>query len=106
MDSILHSLLTRCDIRLCSVHLVDSFYCTQPAVFVSAVLLSASTMLRLTLPHVNVLTKVDLIPSYGKLPFNMDFFTGSAHSSDSSSFLQSFTISTLWHNTLIRMSMI
>jgi hypothetical protein len=26
-------------------------------------------------PHVNVLSKVDLIEKYGKLPFNLDFFT-------------------------------
>jgi len=32
-------------------------------------------MLRLGLPHVNVLTKVDLLPMYGQLPFTLDFFT-------------------------------
>lgn len=31
---------------------------SQPATFISAVLLVTSTMLRLGLPHVNVLTKV------------------------------------------------
>ena len=76
MESIVQSLQSSCDLRLCSVHLVDSFYCTQPAVFISAVLLAASTMLRLHLPHINVLTKIDLLPRYGNLPFNMDFFTG------------------------------
>lgn len=39
-------------------------------------LMVASSMLRLGLPHVNVLTKIDLLPIYGKLPFNMDFFLG------------------------------
>eukprot|EP01034_Spumella_vulgaris_P021425 gene21425-27455_t len=63
------------DCRLCSVSLIDSFYCSQPAVFISAVLLVTSTMLRLGLPHVNVLSKVDLLSLYGPLPFNLDFFT-------------------------------
>ena len=65
----------RLDFRLCSVHLLDSFYCCEPATFVGAVLSVASTMLRLSLPHVNVLTKVDLLPLYGPLPFTLDFYT-------------------------------
>ena len=32
-------------------------------------------MLRLGLPHMNVLTKIDLLPQYGPLPFNLDFYT-------------------------------
>ncbi|VUZ41940.1 unnamed protein product [Hymenolepis diminuta] len=32
-------------------------------------------MLQLSLPHVNVLSKIDLIEMYDKLPFNLDFFT-------------------------------
>jgi hypothetical protein len=32
-------------------------------------------MLRLALPHINVLTKVDILPNYGQLPFTFDFFT-------------------------------
>lgn len=47
----------------------------QPSTFISAVLLIAGTMLRLALPHVNVLSKVDLLAHYGPLPFNFDFFT-------------------------------
>eukprot|EP00601_Ochromonadales_sp_CCMP2298_P020294 CAMPEP_0173324460 /NCGR_PEP_ID=MMETSP1143-20121109/31061_1 /TAXON_ID=483371 /ORGANISM="non described non described, Strain CCMP2298" /LENGTH=357 /DNA_ID=CAMNT_0014268491 /DNA_START=40 /DNA_END=1109 /DNA_ORIENTATION=- len=61
--------------RLCSVHLVDAFYCCQPATFISAVLLATCTMLRLGLPHVNVLSKVDLASQYGPLPFQLSFFT-------------------------------
>jgi len=26
-------------------------------------------------PHVNILSKVDLVQKYAKLPFNLDFFT-------------------------------
>jgi len=32
-------------------------------------------MLRLGLPHVNILSKVDLLSLYGALPFNLDFYT-------------------------------
>jgi hypothetical protein len=35
--------------------------------YISALLLSLSTMLHLELPHVNVLSKVDLVPQYGQL---------------------------------------
>lgn len=31
--------------------------------------------MRLGLPHVNVLSKVDLLSHYGQLPFNLDFYT-------------------------------
>eukprot|EP01038_Epipyxis_sp_PR26KG_P011638 gene11638-15588_t len=58
--TLMQQLLTKLqdiDFRLCSVQLIDSFYCSQPATFVSAVLLVTSTMLRLGLPHVNILSK-------------------------------------------------
>jgi len=51
------------------------YVCSQPSTFISAILLIAGTMLRLALPHVNVLSKVDLLSHYGPLPFNFDFFT-------------------------------
>lgn len=53
--------------QLCSVHLVDAFHSTDPGNFLSAVMVSLSCMLRLELPHVNVLSKVDLIERFGKL---------------------------------------
>ena len=63
------------DMRLCTVYLVDSFYCCEPATFISAVLLVALAMLRLALPHVNVLSKIDLLKHYDTLPFQLNFFT-------------------------------
>lgn len=75
VQNIVKTLQTTLDARLCSIHLVDSYYCSQPHVFISAALHCASTMLRLGLPHVNVLSKVDLLTQYGDLPFNLDFFT-------------------------------
>jgi hypothetical protein len=47
--------------------LIDSYYCSVPSTYISAVLLSLSTMLHLELPHINVLSKIDLVEKYGKL---------------------------------------
>ena len=41
-------------------------------------------------PHVNILSKVDLIEKYAKLPFNLDFFTEVL---DLSYLLQQFSVS-------------
>lgn len=53
--------------QLTAVHLVDSHYCADPAKFISVLCTSLSTMLHVELPHVNVLSKMDLIEQYGKL---------------------------------------
>ncbi|VDQ17439.1 unnamed protein product, partial [Trichobilharzia regenti] len=63
------------DLRLTSVHLVDSHYCSDAGKFISCVLTSLSSMLQLSMPHVNILSKADLIEQYGELDFNLDFFT-------------------------------
>ncbi|XP_041366929.1 GPN-loop GTPase 2-like [Gigantopelta aegis] len=67
--------LVRWDHRLVAVHLVDSHYCNDPGKFISVLLTSLLTMLQIELPHVNVLSKADLIEKYGKLAFNLDFYT-------------------------------
>ncbi|XP_014674909.1 PREDICTED: GPN-loop GTPase 2-like isoform X2 [Priapulus caudatus] len=67
--------LVKWDFRLASVHLVDSHYCSDPTKFIAVLLTSLATMLQVELPHVNVLSKVDLIQQFGKLPFNIDFYT-------------------------------
>uniref|UniRef100_A0A667Z3U2 GPN-loop GTPase 2 n=1 Tax=Myripristis murdjan TaxID=586833 RepID=A0A667Z3U2_9TELE len=69
------SQLAQWNFRLSAVHLVDSHYCTDPAKFISVLCTSLSTMLHVELPHVNVLSKMDLIEQYGKLAFNLDFYT-------------------------------
>ncbi|RHY35245.1 hypothetical protein DYB32_000304, partial [Aphanomyces invadans] len=58
-----------------AVHLVDAHHCTDSAKFISVVLLSLSSMVRLELPHINVLSKMDLIQQYGQLTFNLEFYT-------------------------------
>lgn len=54
-------------LQLTAVHLVDAHLCSDPGKYVGALLLSLSTMLHLELPHINVLSKIDLIESYGQL---------------------------------------
>ncbi|KAH8872327.1 Peptidyl-prolyl cis-trans isomerase-like 3 [Schistosoma japonicum] len=62
-------------LHLTSVHLVDSHYCSDAGKFIACVLTSLSAMLQLSIPHVNILSKADLIEQYGELDFNLDFFT-------------------------------
>lgn len=61
---------------LCTVHLIDSHYCSEPTKFISTLLLSLNTMLQMGLPHVNVLSKADLLKQFeAKLAFNIDYYT-------------------------------
>lgn len=71
---LLETLTTKWDFRLTAVHLVDSHYCTDPAKFISVLCTSLSTMLQLALPHINVISKVDLVEKFGDLSFNLDYF--------------------------------
>lgn len=54
-------------LQLAVVNLVDSIHCSNPSTFISTLLTSLSTMVQLELPHVNVLSKIDLMPTYGDL---------------------------------------
>lgn len=67
--------LVKLDLRLAAVHLVDAHYCSDPGKFISVCLTSLTTMLQIELPHVNLLSKVDLVEKYGKLQFNLDYYT-------------------------------
>ena len=75
IKNIISRLEKECSVRLCAVHLVDSHYCADASKFVAVCLTSLTTMLQLELPHVNLLSKVDLIEKYGKLDFNIDYYT-------------------------------
>lgn len=59
--------MQKLEYRLSVVHLVDAHHCTDSAKFISVVLLSLSSMVRLEVPHINVLSKVDLMQQYGRL---------------------------------------
>jgi len=63
------------DYRLVAVHLVDSHYCSDPGKFVAILLTSLATMLQVELPHINLLSKADLIEKHGKLHLGVDFYT-------------------------------
>ncbi|PWA86267.1 GPN-loop GTPase 2 [Artemisia annua] len=73
--NVIMKLIKKLDLRLTAIQLIDAHLCSDPGKYVSALLLSLSTMLHMELPHVNVLSKMDLIESYGKLAFNLDFYT-------------------------------
>lgn len=73
--NIVQHLQTVDDYRLVAVHLVDSHYCSDPGKFISVLLTSLATMLQVALPHINLLSKADLIEKHGKLNFGVDFYT-------------------------------
>lgn len=70
------SRLEKLGYHLCTVQLIDSHYCSEPTKFISTLLLSLNTMLQMGLPHVNVLSKGDLLKKFeSKLAFSIDFYT-------------------------------
>lgn len=58
------------ELRLAAVNLIDSFHCIDPYRFISVLVLSLSTMLRLELPHINLLSKFDLIDNLYETTFS------------------------------------
>ena len=62
-------------LRLCVVSLIDCIYLTSPSQYISILLLSLRSMLQLDLPHVNVISKIDMLKNYGELPFRLDYYT-------------------------------
>ncbi|KAH3664320.1 hypothetical protein WICMUC_005848 [Wickerhamomyces mucosus] len=75
LNKIFHRLIKELNLRLCVVNLIDCFYITQPSQYVSILLMALRSMLQLDLPHVNVLSKIDLVSNYGELPFNLNYYT-------------------------------
>ena len=67
LKKILSILCNEWHYRLTAIELVDAHLCTDPSKYISMLMLSLNTMLHLELPHINVLSKVDLIRNYGKL---------------------------------------
>ncbi|WVQ98671.1 hypothetical protein IAU59_005802 [Kwoniella sp. CBS 9459] len=76
-DSLRHIVekLVKMDYRLAAVHLSDAHYITDASKFISVVLLALRAMLQMEMPHVNVLSKIDLISTYGELPFDLSYYT-------------------------------
>jgi len=67
--------LTKLNYRLTVVNLIDAHHCSDPSKFIAASLLSLTIMVRLEMPHINVLSKIDLMNQFGILPMNLEFFT-------------------------------
>lgn len=63
------------DMKLAAVHLVDSHYCSDPNKFISVLMTSLATMMHMELPHVNILSKMDLAEQNGKFSFNLEYYT-------------------------------
>ncbi|XP_078038450.1 GPN-loop GTPase 2 [Augochlora pura] len=63
-------------VRLCSVHLIDSHHCSDAGKYLSSLILCTTTMLKLGLPHVNIMTKFHEMKKFSHcLDFNIDFYT-------------------------------
>ena len=75
MHRIIDALVKKLQLRLCCVNLMDSYYCANSSNFISTLLTSLAMMLHLELPHVNILSKIDLVERYGSLEHNIDFYT-------------------------------
>lgn len=58
------------------IHLVDSHYLASPSKYISILLLSLRSMLALDLPHLNVLSKIDLLQQHSSsLCLPLEFYT-------------------------------
>jgi GPN-loop GTPase len=75
IQTLLQKLTSRLQMKLVAVQLIDSLYCTDVTKFISAALLGTTTMIRLELPTINILSKVDMLASYGSLPLQLDYYT-------------------------------
>ncbi|XP_076811111.1 GPN-loop GTPase 3-like [Clavelina lepadiformis] len=54
------------DFRVCAVFLVDSQFLGDPSKYISGVLSSLSCMVNLEIPHVSIMTKLDILPRSSK----------------------------------------
>lgn len=60
--------------QLAAVHLMDAHHITDAGKYVALLLLSLRTMLQMELPHVNVLSKIDLLQNAGELRESISLF--------------------------------
>jgi len=66
------------DFRLVALHLLDAHHCAEVSKYVSGLVVSLSAMLQLELPHVNVLSKVDLVEAAGPLALPLSYYADCA----------------------------
>ncbi|CAG2102598.1 unnamed protein product [Medioppia subpectinata] len=62
------------DLRLVCVNIVDSHYTNEASKFISVAINCLQSMIHLEMPHISVLSKVDLIQKYAKTDFGLDFY--------------------------------
>jgi len=53
--------LTSWGYSVCALHLLDSHFISDPSKFLSGTLICLSAMVHLQLPHINIITKIDLL---------------------------------------------
>ncbi|KAF1744826.1 hypothetical protein MXB_2606 [Myxobolus squamalis] len=75
--------LQKMDFSLCVMYMMDSQFMVDPCKFIGGVLSALSSMVMFEVPHINVLTKIDLLDPYMKsrldelnnYSFNPQFFS-------------------------------
>ncbi|KAK1442216.1 p-loop containing nucleoside triphosphate hydrolase like protein [Babesia gibsoni] len=79
LREIIEKLQCKHDQRLTGVNLIDSTLCADPFKYVAALLTALSCQIFIQLPHINVLSKLDLLKMVQKeLAFNLEFYTSVA----------------------------
>ena len=54
------------DFRICGVFLIDSQFIVDAAKFFSGAMSALSTMVQLEIPHINIMSKMDLLDKRGQ----------------------------------------
>lgn len=67
------------DLRLVCLNLCDSYHASDISKYIGLCMNSLTTMIHLELPHLNILSKVDIIEKHGKTRFNLDFYCDAAN---------------------------
>ena len=62
--------------NLVAVHMVDSSYLYDKYKFLAAMSLSLSALIGLEMPHINLITKIDLLSKLGRPDMNLMFYQG------------------------------
>lgn len=66
--------LERRNFRLTVVHLADAAHCVDPTKYLSMLIVTLKCMLQLGRPQINVLSKVDLVETFGALPLRLEYY--------------------------------
>lgn len=62
------------DLRLVCMNLCDAYHVSDLGKYISVLMASLTTMVNLELPHVNILSKVDIMETQKKTRFNLDYY--------------------------------